>query len=186
MTESIPCPFCGSEDYYITVTDNPFSYDTYSTAHCSKCHATGSFVAESYLEDEPKPTRDYMETMAKEKWQTRPIEDALKARIAELEAEIDQLTAHDATERQDDKWIPVSERLPEDGKPVWVCTIWNEQHSGFLIDGVWGGLFRDFREGEITHWMPLPVLPESPNDTQTQAIVYGKESMVVERRMNDE
>ncbi len=28
------------------------------------------------------------------------------ARIAELEAEIDQLTAHDATERQDDKWIP--------------------------------------------------------------------------------
>ena len=40
-------------------------------------------------------------------------------RIAELEAEIDQLTAHDATERQDDK---------------------------------------------------------SPNDTQTQTIVYGKES----------
>ena len=37
----------------------------------------------------------------------------LTARIAELEAEIDQLTAHDATERQDDKWIPVSERLPE-------------------------------------------------------------------------
>ena len=58
------------------------------------------------------------------------------------------------------RWIPVSERLPEDGKPVWVCTIWNEQHSGFLIDGVWGGLFRDFREGEVTHWMPLPELPK--------------------------
>jgi len=29
-----------------------------------------------------------------------------EARIAELEAETDQLTAHDATERQDDKWIP--------------------------------------------------------------------------------
>ena len=70
----------------------------------------------------------------------------LKARIAELEAQ--------------QRWIPVSERLPEDGKPVWVCTIWNEQHSGFLIDGVWVGLFRDFREGEITHWMPLPELPE--------------------------
>ena len=92
----------------------------------------------------------------------------LESRIAELEAEIDQLTAHSDIERQDDKWIPVSERLPEDGKPVWVCTIWNEQHSGFLIDGVWGGLFRDFREGEITHWMPLPPNPESPNDTQTQ------------------
>ena len=30
----------------------------------------------------------------------------MHTRIAELEAEIDQLTAHDATERQDDKWIP--------------------------------------------------------------------------------
>ena len=28
------------------------------------------------------------------------------ARIAELEAEIERLTAHDAIERQDDKWIP--------------------------------------------------------------------------------
>ena len=31
---------------------------------------------------------------------------AWDALVAELEAEIDQLTAHDATERQDDKWIP--------------------------------------------------------------------------------
>ena len=84
MSELKPCPFCGSEDYYIAVTDNPFSYDTYSTTHCSKCHATGPFVAESYLEDEPKPTRDYMEAVAKEKWQTRPIEDDLRKRIAEL------------------------------------------------------------------------------------------------------
>ena len=68
------------------------------------------------------------------------------ARIAELE------------EKQ--RWIPVSERLPEDGKPVWVCTIWNEQHSGNLTDDCWTGLFRDFREGEVTHWMPLPELPE--------------------------
>ena len=30
----------------------------------------------------------------------------LTARIAELEAEIDQLTAHTDIERQDDKWIP--------------------------------------------------------------------------------
>ena len=42
-----------------------------------------------------------------ELWNTRPIEDALRLRIAELEGKIDQLTAHDATERQDDKWIPV-------------------------------------------------------------------------------
>ena len=36
------------------------------------------------------------------------VERASKAesRIAELEAEIDQLTAHSDIERQDDKWIP--------------------------------------------------------------------------------
>ena len=41
-------------------------------------------------------------------WQTR-IETAqreLREYIVELEAEIDQLAAHDAIERQDDKWIP--------------------------------------------------------------------------------
>ena len=85
-----------------------------------------------------------------------------RKRIAELE------------EKQ--RWIPVSERLPEKYTPVWVTTTWGEQHSGNLTDDCWTGLFRDFREGEITHWLPLPPNPESPNDTQTQTIVYGKES----------
>jgi len=84
--------------------------------------------------------------------------------MAELRAENEQLNQRIAELEAAQHWIPASERLPEDGKPVWVCTIWNEQHSGFLIDGVWVGLFRDFREGEITHWMPLPEPP----------IVYGK------------
>ena len=38
-----------------------------------------------------------------ELWNTRPIEDALRLRIAELEAEIERLTVHSDTERQDDK-----------------------------------------------------------------------------------
>ena len=42
-------------------------------------------------------------TISAKDWNTRPIEDALTARIAELEAEIDQLTAHSDIERQDDK-----------------------------------------------------------------------------------
>ena len=58
------------------------------------------------------------------------------------------------------RWIPVSERLPEKYTPVWVTTTWGEQHSGNLTDDCWTGLFRDFREGEVTHWMPLPELPE--------------------------
>ena len=211
MNESIPCPFCGSEDYYIAVTDNPFSYDTYSTTHCSKCHATGPFVAESYLEDEPKPTRDYMEAVAKEKWQTRPIEDdlrkriaeltecvgskmadvyTLKARIAELEAESDQLTARLCQERQDDKWIPVSERLPEANKCVLIYDAGGNMTVDILVKS--GGVETYFwlPKYRILFWMPLPEPPvnqltahndterqddKSPNNTQTQTIVYGKE-----------
>ena len=181
-----PCPFCGSEDYYIAVTDNPFSYDTYSTTHCSKCHATGPFVAESYLEDEPKPTRDYMEAVAKEKWQTRPIEDdlrkriaeltecvgskmadvyTLKARIAELEAESERFTVHSDIERQDDKWIPVSERLPECEKDVLV--FWGKASDGSKIDWFGTAWRNECDDGKWctdpivpTHWMPLPKLPE--------------------------
>ena len=88
-----------------------------------------------------EPPYSYEEELAREIMQ-------LHTRIAELEA----------AQRQN--WTPVSERLPDEGKPVWICTIWNEQHSGLFVNGYWTGLFRDFREGEVTHWMPLPELPE--------------------------
>ena len=112
-----------------------------SEMKCKRCGADENRI-DGFCSIECRDAFDYEEEIAE-------LQDAnteLHSRIAELE------------EKQ--RWIPVSERLPEDGKPVWVCTIWNEQHSGFLIDGVWVGLFRDFREGEITHWMPLPKLPE--------------------------
>ena len=41
-----------------------------------------------------------------EDWTNNGWAEDYKARITELEAKIDQLTAHDAIERQDDKWIP--------------------------------------------------------------------------------
>ena len=99
----------------------------------------------------------------------------LQARIAELEA----------TQR----WIPVSERLPEtDGQYIgytntglvgthwlvdghFVVTYSCEQNwlttpTSWILESASGG------DVYVTHWMPLP---ESPNDTQTQTIVYGKE-----------
>ena len=106
-------------------------------------------------------------TVTLEEWQTRPIEDALNKRIAELEAEIDQLTAHDATERQDDKWIPVSERLPEDR--VTILAAFNNReiltakyykyYEGFgSVENYWR--IEGWQSGNVTHWMPIPKLPE--------------------------
>ena len=68
-----PCPFCGSADIRTEPGIN--------LNYCDKCSAEANI----------------------EHWNTRPIEDALRARIAELEEEIDQLTVHSDIERQDDK-----------------------------------------------------------------------------------
>ena len=87
----------------------------------------------------------------------------LVARIAELEAEIDQLTVHSDIERQDDKWIPVSERLPEKQK----LTIGFTDNSAYVFfeivnDDEMGLVMYPYqnRKGTVTHWMPLPSTPE--------------------------
>jgi len=84
---------------------------------------------------------------AAEVWSRQIIE--LESENAELEAER--------------RWIPVSERLPllRDSKAVLVYTKSGETYSGlYLGNNEWTGLLHDFREGEVTHWMPLPQLPE--------------------------
>ena len=90
-----------------------------------------------------------------------PIDVALRKRIAELEGKIDQLTAHDATERQDDKWIPVSERLPEAYEKVIALA-----KDCMNVDWVLPKELREVGKGafarlySVTHWMPLPKPPE--------------------------
>ena len=99
--------------------------------------------------------------MNRNDWNIRPIEDELRARIAELE------------EKQ--RWRVVANgELPEDGEVVW---LWDGKYIGMGYYLVFAGQFMDsdtpLRRIKPTHWMPLP---ESPNDTQTQTIVYRKES----------
>jgi Lar family restriction alleviation protein len=86
MRELKPCPFCGGEAAYTQILGN---YGRPHEVYCSTCDGG---ITEGRSKDG-----------VIHNWNTRPIEDALNARIAELEAEIDQLTAHDATERQNDK-----------------------------------------------------------------------------------
>ena len=82
---------------------------------------------------------------------------ALKARIAELEAER--------------RWIPVSERLPEDGESVLIavdsafapyCHVYEAfHHSAATQWATANGLyFHGVEYARVTHWMPLPKPPE--------------------------
>ena len=84
----------------------------------------------------------------------KQTETALVEAIAELEAENARLKA----ER---RWIPVSERLPEDGEVVW---LWDGNNLGMGYYLVLSGCFMDrdtpLRRIKPTHWMPIPEPPE--------------------------
>jgi len=74
---------------------------------------------------------------------------ALQSRIAELEEER--------------RWIPVSERLPKENAPVLVLTVL----GGMFVDFIHGKSvvtgnpdFYELDVEDVTHWMPLPQLPE--------------------------
>lgn len=73
MTEELlkPCPFCGSELVFL---DEPITPDSYAVFCNGECGAVGP-------EDEDGNT-------AIELWNLRPIEDTLRARVEELEAEL--------------------------------------------------------------------------------------------------
>ena len=66
-------------------------------------------------------------------------------------------------------WIPVTERLPDEGKFILVYgDLYPNKHDGGSIAvskrmdcNYWQGFGR---ERNITHWMPLPSAPEPPKE----------------------
>lgn len=64
-----PCPFCGSDDIDVTYTYVDGGLDYY--AECTDCYCRGAW--------EPTGAK------ARAAWNSRPIEDALQARIDALE-----------------------------------------------------------------------------------------------------
>ena len=93
----------------------------------------------------------------------------------EYEDDIRDLTARIAELEEKQRWRVVANgELPEDGEVVW---LWDGKYIGMGYYLVFSGQFMDrdtpLRPIKPSHWMRFP---ESPNDTQSSTIVYGKES----------
>lgn len=90
-------------------------------------------------------------------WNTRPIEDAQAARIAELEAE-------NAALREQARWIPVEERLPSTVSLDYPYsdTVWTVDEHGEINKAYyeprrdeWYDPLHEPLEYEITYWRPI-------------------------------
>ena len=116
MSEELrPCPFCGGTKI---CTEKGINLN-----YCDNCSAESNV----------------------EHWNTRPIEDALNRRIAELEAER--------------RWIPVEERLPEESD--WTLI----RYKGYRVPyTLYYDIDRGWACGETPdYWMSLPEMQEVTN-----------------------
>jgi hypothetical protein len=146
-----PCPFCGVNNWQYQ------AYFYFSGTTVYKCGECGTIADWSTIN-------------------ARPIEDALNKRIAELEAQLEEheviaantgiLTSQRELEAAQ-RWIPVSEKLPETYKPV--LTVDMSEATQIPVPAFynpdtkcWSTHFE--YDLWVTHWMPLPEPP----------IVYGK------------
>lgn len=62
-------------------------------------------------------------------------------------------------------WVPVTERLPEVRTEVLVHDGFHQRLIATLeADGVWRDGVESLRLDHVTHWMPLPPLPDVPKE----------------------
>jgi hypothetical protein len=163
MSELKECPFCGIKQLTDEEAEETVAY-TGQTRVCDNCGAT-----------------------AKD-WNTRPLEDALQARIAELkkaymkaEDELDDLLLEreietaklkvqiaeleaEVEELKPYKYGYSTRKKPEFYTRVLVDYNGSLDFGDFDDDGNWETCARDNIRRGVTRWYPLPVLPENDNN----------------------
>jgi len=120
MSDLKPCPFCGSSNTTLDYYEISCPQELGTIVVCNDCGASAKSIVD---------------------WNTRPIEDALNKRIAELEAAR--------------RWIPVGERLPEEKQNVLAL-----DRTGTAYHWEYSKCLSNIFVGYYTHWMPLPEPPE--------------------------
>lgn len=74
------CPFCGSDLIEYTTCDPA---DKYAACYCMSCGVTGMEAYNGYC----RAVREETKPVCAKDWNTRPIEDALRAEIESLKVE---------------------------------------------------------------------------------------------------
>jgi len=84
--------------------------------------------------------------------------------IDEKQDEIERLQSELKELKEKQRWIPVTERLPEEGKEVWAAL---KDGTAMHNNKTWYRMLRysssfgwSLYTSEVTHWMALPELPK--------------------------
>lgn len=145
MSEKLkPCPFCGAE---ACIKHSWVPKSRHIAIGCSDDRGCPASNDEQDEQGGFSCEFDNFEDAARN-WNTRPLEDALQARaeaaekrVAELEAEM--------------RWIPVTERLPEEKQEVIVIT-----RNRFVCTWLYTSKMAQLFARYWTHWMPYKLPKE--------------------------
>ena len=98
--------------------------------------------------------------------------EELAASVEGFEAQTNMVLDRDGNNtviRFEPRWIPVTERLPENDQDVLVMVHWRDYPENMMCYGrkyktrwyLWNGELGELVKGfDITHWMPLPEPPK--------------------------
>ena len=139
-----------------------FVLEEWEEKACDGTENDGSDGTTRVLHPVPTTTREMIDLIADQPTIEDKTEDFMLA--------ISTLTEHHAKEKLEwlkmikdiaeycSKWIPVTERLPEDNRKVLICS---EKGTVLIMsyDHYWE-TWRGFSSIHVTHWMPLPKPPE--------------------------
>ena len=119
------------------------------------------YYTESQMQRIEQAAHDDAMLEAGKEWERQRYEfGATEAELGELAERVTELEAAQ-------RWVPVSERLPEDRATVLVAfknreiltATYYKRYEGFGgVENYWD--IAGWHSGNVTHWMPLPQPPE--------------------------